>query len=243
MQSIIKSELIKFKGSKLIYITTALQLIPILLVFLIYAVNPKYSITETGWSEYYKTIYMFFNIMTGTATFYIFGGYIFAREYQEGTNIILFTSPIPKLKFYCGKLLIVFSFIVFTMIILLILPFFLGMLITNLPFTYGLFIQQLKIVSLMAIMHFCLIPIASFFAIKWKSFLSVVLLMCIVLFLNLILVNVPGNVLYPWIVPLLFSPHEGIGRTFINYPIGICSISFIYVVGLILSIYEYKKVN
>ncbi|MGM2608807.1 ABC transporter permease, partial [Bacillus cereus group sp. BceL008] len=104
-------------------------------------------------------------------------------------------------------------------------------------------IQQLKIVSLMAIMHFCLIPIASFFAIKWKSFLSVVLLMCIVLFLNLILVNVPGNVLYPWIVPLLFSPHEGIGRTFINYPIGICSISFIFVVGLILSIYEYKKVN
>lgn len=34
MQSIIKSELIKFKGSKLIYITTVLQLIPIVLVFL-----------------------------------------------------------------------------------------------------------------------------------------------------------------------------------------------------------------
>ncbi|OOR48519.1 ABC transporter permease, partial [Bacillus pseudomycoides] len=78
MQSIIKSELIKFKGSKLIYITTVLQLIPIVLVFFIYAFNPKYSITETGWGEYYKTIYMFFNIMTGTAIFYIFGGYIFS---------------------------------------------------------------------------------------------------------------------------------------------------------------------
>jgi hypothetical protein len=243
MRSVIKSELIKLRGSKIVYLTTILQLIPILLVFSIYALNPKYSISETGWDAYYTTIYMFFNLMTGTAIFYIFTGYIFSREYQEGTNIILFTSPISKLKFYCGKLLIVFGLILFTMTILLILPFCLGILITDAPFTFNIFLNQLKIVSLMTIMHFCLIPIASFFAIKWENFLSVVLLMCIVLFLNFILVNVPGNILYPWIVPLVFSPHEGLGRTFVNYPIGTVSISLIFIIGLILSIFEYKKVR
>ncbi|PDY44686.1 ABC transporter permease [Bacillus pseudomycoides] len=243
MQAVLKSELIKLKGSKLLYLTTSLQLITVLLVFFIYASNPKYSIAQTGWDEYYQTIYIFFNLMTGTATFYIVTGYIFSREYQEGTNLILFTSPISKLKFYFGKLLIIFSFIVFTMLIILVLPFCLGMLITDLPFTFKLFMRQLKVVSLMAIMHFCLIPIASFIAIKWKSFLYVVTLMCLVLFFNIMLVNSPGNFLYPWIVPLIFSPHEGMGRTFISYPIGTCSILFILILGLTLSIYEYRKIR
>ncbi|WP_255258649.1 ABC transporter permease [Bacillus toyonensis] len=241
MYSVLTSELIKLKGSKIIYLTLLLHLITILLIFIIYAFNPKYSITQTGWGEYYQTIYMFFNFMTGTASFYILTGYIFSREYQEGTYLILFTSPISKLKFYFGKLFIIFIFIVFTMIILLVLPFSLGMLITNIPITFNVFLQQLKVVSLMTLMHFCLIPIASFTAIKWRSFLSVVILMCLILFLNIILVNVPGNVLYPWIVPLLFSPHEGTGRTFINYPIGTLSLFLILILGLALSLYEYQK--
>lgn len=239
---VLKSELIKLKGSKILYVIGCLPIITILLIFCMYAINPKYSITQTGWAEYYKTIVMFFNLMTGTATFYILTGYIFSREYQEGTQIILFTSPIPKLTFYLGKLIIIFGCIVITMLLLLILPLCLGIFITDLPFTMPLLLQQLKVLSLMAIMHFCLIPIGTFFAIRWKSFLSVVILLCFVLFFNLILVNVPGNVMYPWVVPLLFSPHEGVGRTFINYPVGVISLLCIFAIGFISSIREYQRV-
>ena len=142
-----------------------------------------------------------------------------------------------------GKLLIILSFILFTMLIILFLPFFLGMFIADLPFTFELFVKQLKVVALMAIMHFCLIPIASFVAIKWKSFLYAVTLMCLVLFFNIMLVNSPGNFLYPWIVPLIFSPHQGMGGTFISYPLGTFSLCFIFIIGLSLSIYEYRKVR
>ncbi|WP_338091722.1 ABC transporter permease [Peribacillus tepidiphilus] len=110
---------------------------------------------------------MFFNLMTGTATFYIFTGNIFSKEYQGGTQIILLTSPIPKIKFYAGKLFTVLGFIFIAMLIVLFLPFILGILITDLPFTFNFFFAQLKVVSLMGIMHFGLIPIASFCAIKW----------------------------------------------------------------------------
>lgn len=64
--------------------------------------------------------------------------------------------------------------------------------------------------------------------------------MYIVLFLSLILVNVYGNVLCPWIVLLVFSHHEGISRAVVNYPVGI---SIIFIMVLILLIYGYRKVN
>lgn len=73
-----------------------------------------------------------------------------------------------------------------------------------------------------------------------EIFLAVVILLCLVLFFNLILVNASGNTFYPWAILLLFSPHEGVGRTFINYTVGVGSLVFIFIFGLILSIREYK---
>lgn len=80
-----------------------------------------------------------------------------------------------------------------------------------------------------------------FFIFSWKSFLSVLILLCTVLFLNLILVNVPGNVVYPWVVPMLFSSHEGVGRAFINYPIRIISLTNLFIMELISLIREHKR--
>lgn len=243
MNNMIRAELIKLKGSKTIFLAFSILFITVLLIFSMYAVNPKYSINDTGWEKYFQTIFMFINLMSGYLSFYIVTGYIFSREYQESTYITMFTSPIPTLKFYFSKLFLIYFYIIASLILIFIFSTLLGMMITNLSLTPDVLINQLKIILKMWIMHALLIPIASFFAIKWRSFLSVVLMMCIVAFLNIVLVNIPFNTLYPWAVPLLFSPHEGVGRTFINYPAGIFSITFTFILGLILSIKSFSNKN
>lgn len=237
---VLKSEMLKLKGTKIVYIVPFLTIATVLLVYFMYLFNPKYSIDRTGWDEYYMAIYIIINMMTGISMYYILTGYIFSREYQDNMDIVLFTSFIPKHKFLIGKFLIILGFIILSMIIVLFLPFLLGLTISNEPFTIQLFSKQLKTVLLMAVMHFCLIPIGAYVSIKWKNMLSVVLLLVTILFLNLILINAPINTLFPWSVPFTFSPNEA-GRTFTNYPLGISTLIFTFILGCVLCRYEFYR--
>ncbi len=72
--------------------------------------------------------------------------------------------------------------------------------------------------------------------------LSVILFLVTILFLNLILINAPINTLFPWAVPFIFSPNEA-GRTFTNYPLGISTLIFTFILGSALCRYEFYRKN
>ncbi|OBA02225.1 antibiotic transporter permease [Paenibacillus polymyxa] len=233
----IRAELIKLKGSKAFLLSYIILLAVVLLEFALSAIFHRYSIDRLGWVYYFTNIIFLVNIAAGFISYYILTGHIFAREYQENTHLFMFTTPVTRVKFYFSKLAVVYAFIIISLFFVLFLSVLLGMLITDRPLTMTIWVYQIQVFSKMCVMHAMLIPIASFFAIRWKSIMVVVLLVCTAIFLSFLC----KSEWYPWIVPYLLSPNEGSAIRHVNTPIAWLSLSITFLLGLFLSIWTYQR--
>ncbi|MCP3795142.1 ABC transporter permease [Paenibacillus sp. CH40] len=233
----IRAELIKLKGSKAFLLSYIILLAVVLLMFGLSAIFYRYSIDNLGWDYYFTNIVSLVNIAAGFISYYILTGHIFAREYQENTHLFMFTTPVTRVKFYFSKLVLIYGFIMVSLFFVLFLSALLGMLITDRPLTMAIWVYQIQVFAKMCVMHAMLIPIASFFAIRWKSIMVVVLLVCTAIFLNFIY----KSEWYPWIVPYLLSPNERNATIPTNVSIAWLSLSVIFLLGLFLSIWTYQR--
>ncbi|MET3207376.1 UNVERIFIED_CONTAM: hypothetical protein ABIC26_000310 [Paenibacillus sp. PvR008] len=233
----IRAELIKLKGSKAFLLSFIILLAVILLEFTTSAIFYRYSIDKRGWTYYFGDIVTLVNIVAGFISYYILTGHIFAREYQENTHLFMFTTPVTRVKFYFSKLILIYGFIMVSLFFVLFLSALLGMLITDRPLTMTIWVYQIQVFAKMCVMHAMLIPIASFFAIRWKSLMVVVLVVCTAIFLNFMY----KSEWYPWIVPYLLSPNERNATIPANVSIAWFSLSITFVVGLFLSIWAYQR--
>ncbi|MGG1939399.1 ABC transporter permease [Paenibacillus polymyxa] len=239
MGDVIRAELIKLKGSKAFLLSYIILLAVVLLEFALSAIFYRYSIDKRGWTYYFEGIVLFVNVAAGFVSYYILTGHIFAREYQENTHIFMFTTPVTRAKFYFSKLIIIYGFIIVSLFIVLFLSAVLGMFITNRPLTMAIWVYQIQVFAKMCVMHAMLIPVASFFAIRWKSIMVVVLVVCTVIFLNFMY----KSEWYPWIVPYLLSPNEGSAIIYVNTLIAWLSLSITFLLGLFLSLWAYQRRN
>ncbi|URJ36274.1 ABC transporter permease [Paenibacillus polymyxa] len=243
MLALFKVEYLKLKGTKILWLSIIILALTIALEFYSYTGSSKYSIDRDDWNDYFMSVVILINFLTGYMSYYILTCYIYAREYQERTHMALFTSPVRRSRLYFSKLLVIYMYIAVSLLLAFGLSALLGMLITTRPLTFEIVIYQLGIFAKMILMHAMLIPIITFFAIRWRKFVSAIMGMCTVMCLNFVLVNTPGNTFYPWTVPLLFSPHGTLGRTFTNVPGGVISICFIFVLGLLLALRSYIRIE
>ncbi|ADO59160.1 hypothetical protein NS115_07960 [Paenibacillus jamilae] len=243
MFDLFKAECLKLKRTKILWLSVIILALTIILQLYSYAGSPKYSIDRDGWNDYFMSIVTLINFLTGYMSYYILTCYIYAREYQEKTHIALFTNPVRRSRLYFSKLLVIYMYIAVSLLLAFVLSALLGMLITTRPLTFEIVRHQLGIFTKMILMHAMLIPIITFFAIRWKKFVPAIMGMCTVMCLNFVLVNAPGNTFYPWTVPVLFSPHGTLGRTYTNVSGGLISICFIFVLGLFLALRSYTRIE
>ncbi|WP_342419064.1 ABC transporter permease [Paenibacillus sp. FSL H8-0168] len=243
MFDLFRAECLKLKGTKILFLSVFILIATVFLTFSTYAINPKLSLDRDGWNQYFMDLVSSINFLTGYMSYYILTCYIYAREYQERTHMSLFTSPVRRSHLYFSKLLVIYMYIAVSLLLAFGLSALLGMLITARPLTLEIVRHQLGIFTKMILMHAMLIPIITFFAIRWEKFVPAIIGMCTVMCLNFVLVNAPGNTFYPWTVPLLFSPHGDMGRTFTYVPGGFISICFIFVLGLFLALRSYVRIE
>ncbi|MGQ3477185.1 ABC transporter permease [Paenibacillus sp. TY11] len=243
MLDLFKAECLKLKGTKILFLSVFILIVTVILNFYTYAVNPKLSLDRDGWNEYFMDLVSSINLITGYMSYYILTCYIYAREYQENTHIALFTNPVRRTRIYFSKLFIIYMYIAVSLLLAFVITAVLGTFISTRPLTFEVVFYQLGIFAKMILMHAMLIPIITFFAIRWKKFVPAIIGMCTVMCLNFVLVNTPGNTFYPWTVPVLFSPHGTLGRTSTNVPGGIISICFIFVLGLFLALRSYTHIE
>ncbi|PNQ82266.1 ABC transporter permease [Paenibacillus sp. F4] len=243
MFDLFRAECLKLKGTKILFLSVFILIATVFLTFSTYAINPKLSLDRDGWNEYFMDLVSSINLITGYMSYYILTCYIYAREYQENTHIALFTNPVRRTRIYFSKLLVIYMYIAVSLLMAFVLSTVLGTFITIRPLTFEIVMYQLGVFAKMIVMHAMLIPIITFFAIRWKKFVPAIIGMCTVMCLNFVLVNTPGNTFYPWTVPLLFSPHGQMGRTFTYVPGGVISIFFIFVLGLFLALRSYVRIE
>lgn len=233
MVRLILAEIIKFKKCNIKYCLLVL-IIPVILVTFIYHVNPKYVF---DWYEFFVTITTFENFIAAPFVFGFLGIYIFGSEYQ-GKNIdVLFTYPIKRSKLMLVKYMFIFILILVSFLSVLLLLILFGLTFDKGIMDKQLFISMVFVYIKMVIMHFLLIPIMVFVAIKSKGIVTPVIGLMAVCFLNIVIVNTSVNIIFPWSIPVIFSPSD-VGRTYVNYTLGSTVLISSFLVGLFLT---YKK--
>ncbi|TGE38912.1 ABC transporter permease [Desulfosporosinus fructosivorans] len=238
LYKIITTELQKLKNCKILWAIPTIFVIPNFLVFLIYAINPKYPIVV--WQDYFLTPVMLINLLVGIGFFALLTGFIFSREYQEHMINNLFTYPISRSNFFVGKLIVMLIIIAVTLLASFVLSILSGFILKHEPLTTIVVFEYLKVYLLMIIMHFALVPIVAQLSISKRNIIPPIILGICAMVLNLIILNTPFNTIFPWTIPAIFSPHEG-GRSFTNYPLGIFTLLATFVIGIVLSLNSLKR--
>ncbi|SHI45104.1 ABC transporter permease [Desulfosporosinus lacus] len=238
LYNIVSTEFQKLKNCKILWAIPTIFVIPNFLVFLIYAINPKYPIVV--WNDYLLTPVMLINLLVGIGFFALLTGFIFSREYQEHMINNLFTYPISRSNFFVGKLIVMFLIISVTLSSSFVLSLLSGAILKHEPLTTVVVIKYLKAYILMVIMHFALVPIVAQLSISKRNIIPPIILGICAMVLNLIILNTPFNTIFPWTIPVIFSPHEG-GRSFINYPLGTFTLLVTFVIGIAMSLKSLKR--
>ncbi|WP_237448894.1 ABC transporter permease [Paenibacillus sp. OT2-17] len=166
MLDLFKAECLKLKGTKILWLSVMILVLTIVLEFYSYAGSSKYSIDRDGWNDYFMSVVILINFLTGYMSYYILTCYIYAREYQEKTHIALFTNPIRRTRIYFSKLLVIYMYIAVSLLMAFVLSTVLGTFITIRPLTFEIVMYQLGVFAKMILMHAMLIPIISFFVIR-----------------------------------------------------------------------------
>lgn len=233
----INAEIFKFRKSKVKY-CMLVSFIPTFIIFFMYACNPKYELVE--WSGYFNLIITFLNYIVCSIVFGIITSYTFAADYETKNINVIFTYPINRLKLLLSKLIFILIVICITLISIFFCSLVLGLLIKHENFTSKIFLYYFISFIKMIIFHFMLICIISGIAIYTKNILPGIIFVISVSFSNLVLVNTKFSSFYPWSAPLLLSPHENIGRSYISYSASIISLIIIFLIGLAISIKKYR---
>lgn len=231
------AEIFKFNKSKLKYSTLVLY-IPNIIVFLMYLINPKYYLVN--WNEYLNLIITFLNYFVCPLAFGIIASYTFGSDYEDKTINVLFTYPIKRVYLLISKLVFILIIITITLISIFFLSLISGLALKHEVFTSKIFIYYFIAFIKMSIFHFMLIFIICGIAIKTKNILPGIIFIIAATLSNLLLVNTKLSSFYPWSAPLLLSPHDNIGRSYIFYTGSIFSLIIIFLIGLAICIKNYR---
>ncbi|MCB8818214.1 ABC transporter permease [Desulfosporosinus shakirovi] len=176
LYNIVSTEIQKLKNCKILWAIPTIFLIPNFLVFIIYAINPKYPIVV--WNDYLLTPVMLINLLVGIGFFALLTGFIFSREYQEHMINNLFTYPIRRSDFFVGKLIVMFLIISVTLFSSFVLSLLSGVILKHEALTNVVVIKYLKAYMLMVIMHFALVPIVAQLSISKRNIIPPIIGVC-----------------------------------------------------------------
>lgn len=240
MNRLINAELTKFKKSKIKY-SCLVILLPVILMTLIYAINPKYPIIK--WDTYLTEIQTFLNMIVCIAVFGIITAYMFGSEFETKTINILFTYPFNRSKILISKLTAIFILIFSSLMITFAASLLCGLLLKHEPLTANVVLSHFTDYLKISVMQFMLITLVSALTIHFKNILPAVILVVAVTFLNFIIMNTTINVFYPWSIPLIVTPNSTGSRTNINYIAAYSTLMISFVVGSFFSFKKFKYIN
>lgn len=240
MINFVKEEIKKFLKSKVKY-SLLILLIPTVISFFMYGFNEKYDGIE--WTEYFNLIMTFLNYIVCSIVYGIVTAYTIGREYESRTINILFTYPINRIKILFSKWLFILSVIFSSLLSVFVISLVGGLFLKHDPITSSIILYYLFGFIKMVVYHFMLIFFVSAVTIIAKSVLAPIIVIVAMSFANLVIVNTNLGNFYPWSAPALLSPHEGIGRAYINYGMAAVSLIVIFAVGLAISIKRYKYIE
>lgn len=231
-------EFYKLKRSKITFLAPIAALLP---TFLVYLTHVRGGESAGSLESLYNLNSFMMNAIMAVVIFTLFSSFIFSREYSENTINTLFTCPISRLRFYIGKIIVIFSFITMTEIINLILITISASMLGYNNISAVLLLNKLEITLITSAMQLALVPIIIFITLHFKNIIPAIAVGIGAVVCNIVVFN--GNTVrfvFPWIAPASLANVMAFGGSG-NYVLGIASLTITFLVGLILSIIHYMN--
>ena len=240
MMNYILAEVYKFRKSNVKF-ALLLLLIPSLITFCMYTFNDKYG--AVTWESYINLICTFLNDIVGPIVFGIVAAYILGHEYETKTMNVMFTYPVNRIKLLFCKIIAIFSIIFVSLMVVLFLSIISGLVPEHEELQMDIVGYYVLSYIKMSIYHFMLASTACAVAICVKSVLPAAIFVISATFINIVVVNSQVAVLYPWSAPVLLSPHENVGRTFVPSKALLIVLLVTFLISLAVSIKKYKYIE
>jgi hypothetical protein len=170
MRSILYSELIKLKGSKILWMVAVGAFLPAILLLLT-ASNIVHSSRHLTFLMLIQNAFFFLNLIMGPPLFCLISGFVVARENQDRTINQLFMYPQSRVLFILGKWFVLLPIIFITTLLLFILVILMGAVYFHLPITASQFIHYLLTVLLVIALQWLLTPLSMGVSMVGKSYI------------------------------------------------------------------------
>ena len=241
MMKYIRNEIFKYRKTKVKF-CTLVAYIPVIITFMMYAFNDKYNHIVV-WENYLNLILTFTNDIVAPIVYGIIASYIFGHDYETKTMNVLFTYPINRIKILFSKFASILYVIVVNLLSIFIISLILGLILNHKNLGRDLLVYYFVAILKMVIYHFMLVCITCAVAVCTKSVLPGIIFIISATFANIVIINTHVSAFYPWSAPVLLSPHDNVGRTFIPSVSLIISLTIFFIVGITVCIKKYRYVE
>lgn len=154
MLRILEAEMKKLYSSKMWWLIAAGAVLPALMTYLSFLEQ-----RDISWLVFIHVTLLIFNVQS-LLTFSAFAAFLSAREYEENTIEVILCYPYPKQYFLLAKLIIMLLVVGMTAILFGICTLCFGTILLPISLTPALLWQFIKVLLLVALMHFLLVPAA-----------------------------------------------------------------------------------
>ncbi|WP_425448982.1 ABC transporter permease [Dethiothermospora halolimnae] len=249
MTSLIYTEILKLKRSKILLLSILGSAIIPLILF-IAELHKQYNIPNyigNFESLGYGNIIMM-GMFLGTISFGLVTSYIFNREYDEDTLKNILSISISRSKYIISKMIIILLWIVSFMYISLIISLLLSFIGRFEGLGLSEVLKIIKIYTSFGILSFLLTPFVMFITLVVKNYIPVVISMIVALMVGLFIAQTEYINIFPWMGPHMVIinvfdlPFSGVGtKVDFNLLKSIISMFGIFIVFTIGSIVYINK--
>lgn len=231
MLNFIKMEFLKLKRSKLFLISVLSALIPPILVLItLFEMKNLHPTEAIAFSTFLSDVNLYMLGLFGVLVFCIIVSYLFGREYNEHTLKSLLILPISKIKYLCGKFLML---IIWIMVICSVT--FIGAVICAYiggvsGFTLNVLGEYyLKLLSGGALLFLSMSPFV-FISMLMRNLVPAMIGGASVVLVNMMVYGKKYAPFSPWMSPYLISS----GELLTDYTIGLIIPSLILIITFIV---------
>jgi bacitracin transport system permease protein len=201
MLRILEAEIKKLYSSKMWWLIAVGALLPTLMTILSFLEQ-----RDISWLVFIHVALLIFNVQS-LLTFSTFAVFLCAREYEDNTIEVILCYPYPKKHFIFAKLIIMFFVIGITAILFGICTLCSGGVLLTASITSILQWKFIKLLLLVVLMHFLLIPAAFLLAEITHMVISGVIYGIVNMCLCMMLYNTYFIQFIPQCIPFVLADH------------------------------------
>lgn len=242
MMKILYAEIMKLKGSKILWLIPIGAFFPCLLNLFI-LINEGATGFKMSWLDLFGNNVSMMVLMIGPTLLALLTGYIVSREFQENTINSLFTYPANRWQFIFVKTILMLGVTALLFVLDYFLCIAIGWGFISEPFTADIAWATGKSFLFAIVVQFLLIPLVASLAIVGKNLIPAISLGILSVVLSMMAVNWEYAECLPWTAAYMLVASKINPDLLVDSTTSIITLVITFSVPFIFNLFYYSKMN